>query len=172
MNQFIVKKIINNLDKFDILHDYEDYECFEVIYNEEVTFLKSFISKQDITTFSINMAIMYVNQGLLYAKNKLSVAALDNFMIWFEVYKHESSKNILEYYDTVVQFSQRASNVFSWHLMHQIEIKQDAEFYELIKDVIGINDFCCYVTNVDGEDVDYAFVPKCFVEKHLSSLEK
>ena len=83
MNQFIVKKIINNLDKFDILHDYEDYECFEVIYNEEVTFLKSFISKQDITTFSINMAIMYVNQGLLYAKNKLSVADFDNFMIWF-----------------------------------------------------------------------------------------
>lgn len=39
MRQYPVKRIIKHLEDSDIFHDYEDFECFEVIYHEEVTFL-------------------------------------------------------------------------------------------------------------------------------------
>ena len=53
----------------------------DVAYDDEVSLLKSFIRRQDLTAFMVNMAIMYVNQGLLYAKSKLSKRNFENYMM-------------------------------------------------------------------------------------------
>ena len=173
MRQYPVKKIIKHLEDSDIFHDYEDFECFDTIYHEEITFLEPIICKQDLTAFIVNMAIMYVNQGLIYAKNKLSVKVFDNYMIWFEVEKYKEFFDEDHFHFTKVNFTHRASKIFSWLLVHPIDIKKDdSEFYELIKDVIGINDFCCYAQYDFDGDAYYHFVPKCFVEKYSSSSEK
>lgn len=172
MRQYPVKRIIKHLEEDNVLFDCGDVEELEPITYNEIKYLKSVIQDDYLTAFSVNMAIMYVNQGLLYAKSKLSAGEFDNYMIWFQVAKEKDIFDEDHFYFTRVNFSLHANERFFWQLASSFDIKEDSEFYELIKDVIGINDFCCYAQYDFDGDAYYHFVPKCFVEKYSSSSKK
>ena len=86
MENAIFKQIVMYIDEHDILNQDETCEQMPVFHVlSELECLSSFINKDYYISFCVNMAIMYVNQGILYAKSKLSVAEFENYIIYFDV---------------------------------------------------------------------------------------
>ena len=172
MNQYVSRKILNELDSDLVLRDYEDFECMDVVHIGEHDCLKSYITENDLTAYMVNMSIMYVNQGLLYAKRNLSSEDFDDYMMWFEIRKDNDFFKDLHFYDCTVQFSRRMRKIFSWYLNKTFSIENDRELSPLLKDVNGLGDFNCYVVSECESEVVYAFVPKRIVDRYKASLER
>lgn len=157
MENAIFKQILMYIDKHDILNQDEMHEQMPVFHVlSELDSLSNFIDKKYYTTFCVNMAIMYVNQGFLYAKSKLSVEELENYIIYFDLC---INKDDMGDYTTVdVIFSRKAKEHFSI-LKKAVDVKE-TKVYKYIKNTIGINDFSCYYYKNEFEDEYFSFVPK------------
>ena len=169
MRQFPIKKIIKHLQANDILSDHEDYESFEVICSDEITFLKDYISKEDLNAFLINMAIMYVNQGILYAKHNLSARKFKEYAIWFSVDIEDFFPREIGHYFVEAHYTRRASVVFHDLLDKPFDIRKNAEFNKIAKTVNGLSDFYCTEMKCLDEVV-YSFIPKFFVDRYRETL--
>ena len=165
MRQYPVRGIMDYIEKSKILYNYNDCESLEVANYKETRFLKQYITDPNLTAFLANMAIMYVNQGLLYAKKRLSGDALDNYMIWFDIQKDTSCMQDNHSYTCQVLFSRQARTILALY-DNPVNIK-DTGIYELIKDIVGFNEFYCYENHFDESDcIQYAFIPKIFVDRY------
>ncbi len=102
------------------------------------------------------MAIMYVNQGLLHEKSKISEIEFKNFIIYFSVCINKDEKG--DYITTDVVFSRKAKEQIS-AFKKPVNV-QETKVYEYINNIIGINDFSCYFCKNEFEDEFYLFVPK------------
>ena len=86
MKYNVIERIKKYIDEHDVLYDYETYEQMPIYHRySELDSLKSTIKTECYMSFLINMAIMYVNQGLLYAKSQLSEDELKNYLIYFGI---------------------------------------------------------------------------------------
>jgi hypothetical protein len=157
MKNDIFRQIIKYIDEHDILNDYDTYEQMPVFHVlKELDCLVGYIKEEFYTSFCVNMAIMYVNQSLLYAKSKLSENDLKNFIIYFDICVNKDDEG--DYITVDVVFSRKANEHISMFKM-PIDIK-DTKVYEHIKNTIGINDFTCYYYKNEYEDEYFSFVPK------------
>lgn len=165
MKNEIFIQIIKYIDEHDILNDYDTYEQMPVFHVlNELDCLASFIKKEFYISFCVNMAIMYVNQGLLYAKSKLSENDIKNFVIYFDICINKDDEG--DYITVDVVFSRKANEHISMFKM-PIEIK-DTKIYEYVKNTIGINDFSCYFCKNEFEDEYYSFIPQKIIRDHGS----
>lgn len=160
----IIPSIKRYINYHDILRDYETYEQMPMYYySEQLDCLDDFIGKESYDTFFINMAIMYVNQGILHAMHKLSNEEFKNYLIYFCVRCDDEHQKLFGYQDTQVFFSRKKDEMLKYITSSSPIALQDTEIYDQIKDIIGINDFVCFKTI--GEDCrQYDFIPKCFLE--------
>ena len=157
MKNEIFKQIVKYIDKHDILYDYDTYEQMPVFHTlPELDCLSNFIKKDYYISFCINMAIMYVNQGLLHAKSKLSEIEFKNFIIYFSVCINKDEKG--DFITTDVVFSRKAKEQIS-AFKKPVNV-QETKVYGYINNIIGINDFSCYFCKNEFEDEFYLFVPK------------
>lgn len=168
MKDQVVKQIIKHIESGGILEDYNDAEAMDVISWDEVDFLKSSIREQDIMAFVINLAIMYVNQGLLYAKYKLSKDDFDDYMIWFDVSLDDNFKLDDDVYECQVVFSRKA-NVLMPDYLNPIDVT-DLSIFDFVKDVNGLSDFYCYQMHYNQDCEKCVFIPKCLVDKYRTNL--
>ena len=162
MKNSIFKQIVKYIDEHDILYDYDTYEQMPV-FNilTELDSLSNFIKKDYYTSFCVNMAIMYVNQGLLYAKSKLSEGDFKNFIIYFDLCINKDDEG--DYITVDVIFSRKAKEHISM-FKTPIDIKH-TKVYEHVKNTIGINDFSCYYSKNEFKDEIYSFVSKSILNE-------
>jgi len=160
----IIPSIKRYINYHDILYDYETEEQMPMYYYlEQLDCLDDFIDKESYDTFFINMAIMYVNQGILHAMHKLSNEEFKNYLIYFCVRCDDEHQKLFGYQDTQVFFSRKKDEMLKYITSSSPVALQDTEIYDQIKDIIGINEFVCFKTI--GEDCrQYDFIPKCFIE--------
>ena len=161
----IIPSIKRYMKYHDILYDYETEEQMPIYYPRygHLECLDDFIDKESYDTFFVNMAIMYVNQGILHAKHKLSNEEFKNYLIYFAVECDDENFELLGHQDTQVFFSRKKDEILKYTTKNPPVALQDTEIYDQIKDVIGINNFVCYKTI--GEYCRwYDFIPKCFLE--------
>lgn len=171
MRQLLVKKIIKYIEDNSILYDSSDYEAMDVAYYDECKILKHYVNEQDLTAFMVNMAIMYVNQGLLYAKCKLSKKFFDNYMIWFRIEKDEYTMEWQHYYDCQTLFTRKAEYILDYY-KNPIEIST-ISINDKIKCVSGLSDFYCYEYQYESNDyAQYTFIPKFFVDRYNAKMNK
>lgn len=162
----IFKQIIKYIDEHDILYDYESCEAMSVFCLPDLNSLSGFVNKEDYIPFCINMAIMYVNQGLLHAKSKLSKKDYDNYILYFNVDLNIDNESDYGDYITVdVCFSRKAKEHLNY-FNEQIDYK-NTEICKYVEDVIGISEFTCYYTEFKDDEGDdephlkrYSFIPK------------
>lgn len=160
MESKIVQKIIDYIDKHDILRDYETYEQMPVFYRyKELECLEPVIRKEDYTTFLVNLAIMYVNTGMLYAKKKLTEDERENYLIYFMIHYVEEDIREEGFTRVDVVFTRKASE----HLKPYVS---PINFYETkigkyVKDIVGIDDFVCYYAESKEDEYEqFYFIPK------------
>lgn len=157
MENAIFKQIVMYIDEHDILNQDETCEQMPVFHVlSELECLSSFINKDYYISFCVNMAIMYVNQGILYAKSKLSVAEFENYIIYFDVCINKD--NVEDYVTVDVVFSRKAKEHF-FTLKESVNVEK-TKIYKFIENTVGINDFSCYYCKNEYEDEYYSFVPK------------
>jgi len=168
MKNDIFNRIIKYIDRHDILYDYDTYEQMPVFHTlPELDCLSPFIKKEYNTSFCVNMAVMYVNQGLLHAKSNLSEKDFHNYIIYFYVCINKDDDDG-DFITTDVVFSRKAKEQIA-KFETPINI-QDTNIYEYVKDIIGINDFSCYYYENEFEDEFYIFLPKS-LEKRIRQTE-
>ena len=168
----IIPSIKRYMKYHDILRDYETEEQMPTYYRfEHLDCLDDFIDKESYDTFLINMAIMYVNQGLLHAKHKLSNEEFKNYLIYFAVRCDDEYLELSGHQDTQVFFSRKRSGILTEDWLGKPIALEDTEIYDKVKDIIGINDFACYKNTFKNNDevlTWYNFIPKCFLETKQS----
>ncbi len=157
MKNSIFKQIIKYIDEHDILYDYDTYEQMPVFHVlTELECLSDYIKKDYYTSFCVNMAIMYVNQGLLYATSTLSESDFNNFIIYFDLCLNKEDDDV--YITVDVIFSRKKDKHISM-FKTPIDIK-DTKIYEHLKNTVGIGDFLCYYFKNESEEEYYSLVPK------------
>lgn len=162
MKNKVFEQIVKYIDKHDILFDYETYEEMPVFYSlPDLECLSQFIKEDYNTSFCVNMAIMYVNQGMLHARSKLSKKDFDNYIIYFFVAINKYEKG--NYVTVNVVFSRNAKERLS-AFDNPIDVKS-SNVYEYVKDSIGIDNFLCFRFIDEYEDEFYSFIPKSIVYK-------
>ena len=119
-------------------------------------------------SFLINIAMMYVNQGILYAKSKLSDAEFDNYQIYFGIWWSEEEIEEMGFSRVDVYFTRKAkehAKLFNNSYCKSIDYKE-TKIYKYVKDVIGLSEFTCYHSKwIDEyEEVceNFYFVPKIY----------
>lgn len=153
----IFKQILMYIDECDILNQNETCEQMPVFHVlSELDCLSNFINKDYYISFCVNMAILYVNQGLLYAKSKLSVDEYRNYIIYFDLCINKD--DVGDYVTVDVVFSRKAKEHFS--MLREVVDVQETKAYKYIKDSVGINDFLCHYYKNEFEDEYYSFVPQ------------
>ena len=121
-------------------------------------------------SFLINIAIMYVNQGLLYAKSQLAKEELKNYLIYFGIWWDDEEIEEMGFSRIDVYFTRKAKEhikLFDTSYCKPVDYK-DTKIYKYVKDVIGISEFTCYHSKwtekyEDGtEEISefYYFIPK------------
>ena len=166
----IIPSIKRYMKYHDILYDYETEEQMPIYYPRygHLECLDDFIDKESYDTFFVNMAIMYVNQGILHAKHKLSETEFNNYLICFAIDYDTEILEEMGYLDTQVFFSRKKSEILTEEWLGKPIALEDTEIYDKIKDIIGINDFASYKCTFKYNDDDvitwYHFIPKCFLE--------
>ena len=151
------------IDRHDILYDYDTYEQMPIIHRySEIECLSSYIKKEYITSYIVNIAMMYVNQGILYAKSRLSKQEYGDYVIYFVInYCNEDIENE-GFLTSDVCFSRKAKMHLS-NFHKPIDIRR-IKIYKYIKNIIGINNYYCY--KFEFEDYEtYCFVPKGIMRK-------
>ncbi len=166
MKNTIFKQIVKYIDDHNILNQNEMCEQMPVFHVlPELDCLSNFINKDYYISFCVNMAIMYVNQGLLYAKSNLSAAEFKNYIIYFDLCVN---KDDVEDYITVdVVFSRKAKEHFP--MLKEIVDVNKTKVYKYIKDSVGINDFSCHYYKNEYEDEYYSFVPQ-IIEDYIRGI--
>lgn len=168
MKKNIIEQIVRYIDEHNILYEYDNYEQMPVFHVlTELDCLSNFIKKDYYISFCVNMATMYVNQGLLYAKSKLSEKELKFFIIYFELCINKDKDG--DYITVDVVFSRKADKHMSM-LGTPIDIK-DAKIYEHVNKTIGINDYICYMSKNEFDDEYYSFIPKC-IENQINQRDR
>ena len=168
MENAIFKQIVMYIDEHDILNQDESCEQMPVFHVlSELDCLSNFINKDYYMSFCVNMAIMYVNQGLLYAKSKLSKAEFENYIIYFDLCINKDDAG--DYITVDVVFSRKAKEHFST-LKEVVVDLQKTKIYKYIENTVGINDFSCYYYRNEFEDEYYSFVPK-IIEGNFSTQD-
>ena len=164
----IIPSIKRYINYHDILYDYETFEQMPVFCRyEQLDCLDDFIDKENYDTFLVNMAIMYVNQGILHAKHKLSKTDFKNYIICFAIEYDTEILEAMDYLNPQVCFSRKKSEILNEDWLGKPIALEDIEFYDKVKDIVGINDFAYYKNTFKYEDeviTWYHFVPKCFLE--------
>ena len=172
MRQLLVKRIIKHIEENRILNEKVDYEEMEPAYYDEMKALKPYIKEADWTAFMVNMAIMYVNQGLLYARCKLSEKEFDNYAIWFSIDMDEDTKEFQHYYDCHPCYTRKAGYMLYYMTKRPVDIER-ISIYDMIKDVNGLSDFYCFEGyGYTPDDIIYEFIPKSIVDRYKASLKK
>lgn len=173
MRQLLVKKIIKYIEDNSILYDSSDYEAMDVAYYDECKILKHYVNEQDLTAFMVNMAIMYVNQGLLYAKSKLSKRNFENYMMWFNVDVDEYMMATHHYYPCLVCFTRRENKLLSYYYKEKPIDVATLNIYPLVSSIIGLSEFYCYEHKCEFDDtIQYTFIPKFFVDRYNAKMNK
>ncbi len=172
MRQLLTKKIIRRIEENNILYDYNDCEAMDVVYDDEVASLKPYMDKLDLTAFVFNMAIMYLNHGLRYAKHKLSEKDYENYMMWIDMDVDEYAMECEHYYNCQVVYTRRANKILEYYCNQKpLDIKTLC-IYPLVGYIVGISDFYCYEF-IDElcDSIQYVFIPKVFVDRYKESLK-
>lgn len=153
-------KVIENIQKYlcdnDILRNCETYEEIPVIERyKELECIEKVIKKDDYTSFMTNIAIMYTNVGLIYAKSQLSKEEFDKYAIFWGL---EYSKEVISDIGFIVPsiFFTRKANVLLEYLNNPIDIKH-TKVYDYIKNLIGINEFLCYLGESEEDEFQQYF---------------
>lgn len=166
----IVNEIIRKLEKHDVLYDYETYEETPIIdrYYEK-DYIKTIIKRDYLTGYLVNMAIMYVNTGLLYAKSKLSEEAFNDYIMYFALDIDDDIDEIKEdgFIIPEVYFSRKGKEHLKLHYeMEPVDVST-IKIYQYVKDVIGLSDFYCYNYYNDAAGCEvFEFVPKFLVHRY------
>jgi hypothetical protein len=180
MKYNVIERIKKFIDEHEVLRDYETYEQMPMIYRyDELNCLKSTIKKEHLMTFLINMAIMYVNQGLLYAKSQLSEEELKNYLIYWGIWWDDEEIEEMGFSRVDVYFTRKAKEqikLFDTDTCKPVDYKH-TKIYKYVKDVIGISDFTCYLSKWTDKFEDgceennefYLFVPK-ILEQQIRQL--
>ena len=177
MKYNVIERIKKYIDEHDVLYDYETYEQMPIYHRySELDCLKSTIKIECYMPFLINMAIMYVNQGLLYAKSKLSEDELKNYLIYFGICWDEEEIEEMGFSRVDVFFTRKAKEhikLFDTGDCEPIDCK-DSKIYKYVKDILGISEFTCYYSKWKDEYDDvseyYYFIPKRLEQQIKDSL--
>ena len=160
MKYSIIENIQKKISENDILRNYETYEQMSVIDRyAELTCLENVIKKEDYTSFLSNVAIMYVNYGLLYAKSLLTKEQLDNFAIFWGL---EYAQEIIDDIGFIVPqvYYTRKSELLLEYTNKPIDIEK-TKVYKHINDLIGLNEFSCYLRETKEDEYEQIyFIPK------------
>lgn len=162
MKNKVFEQIIKYVKKHDILFDYETYEEMPVFYSlPELECLSGFVKEKYNASFCVNMAIMYVNQGLLHAKSNLSESEFKDYIIYFCVAINKDEEG--DFVTVNVVFSRKAKEEIS-AFDSPIDF-QNSKVYEYVKDSFGINDFLCHLWVDEDGDEFYSFIPKAIEQR-------
>lgn len=164
MKYNVIERIKKYIEENEILHDYETYEQMPVSHFSEINCLNSFIKKDLYTPFLINMAIMYVSQGLIYAQSQLSKEAIKNYLIYFRI---DIDENVDEMEGTSVHvlFTRKGKKHLQY-FKEPVDIK-NTKMKKYLKDIIGLSDFSCYLAeSIEDGLQQYSFIPK-ILELHI-----
>ena len=167
MKYNVIERIKKYIDEHDVLYDYETYEQMPIYHRyKELDCLKSTIKIECYMSFLINMAMMYVNQGLLYAKSQLSEDELKNYLIYFGIWWDEEEIEEMGFSRVDVFFTRKAKEhikLFDNSYCKPVDCK-DTKIYKYVKDIIGISEFTCYHSKwkdeYDDVSEDFYFIPK------------
>lgn len=160
MESKIIQKIIDYIKEHDVLYDYDTFEQMPIIRRyAETDCLEGLVNKDSYTAFLTNLAMMYVNQGILFAKSNLTKDEFDDYIIYFAIEYNEQELKENGFVMVDVFFSRKAKEHMKW-FTNIIDIAE-TEIYGLIKDIVGISDYDCYCLTNDEEDTKaYCFVPR------------
>jgi hypothetical protein len=167
MKYNVIERITKFIDVHEILRDYETFEQMPIYHRyNELNCLKYSIQKEYYLSFLINIAIMYVNQGILYAKSKLSDAEWENYLIYFGIEWDEEKIEDMGVSRVDVYFTRKAKEhvkLFDNNYCKSIDYK-NSKIYKYVKYIIGISEFNCYhskwIDEYEEVNEDYYFVPK------------
>ena len=139
MKYNIIKEIKDFIDEHNILRDYETFEQMQMFYRiKDLDCLSTSIAKELYTPFFADMAIMFVNMGLLYAKSQLSEEEQKDYLIYWGIEHSRYLNEAVDYKNTKI--------------------------YKYVKDVIGMSEFTCYYTKSEEDECEsveyYCFIPK------------
>ena len=163
MRYSVIERIKKYIDEYEVLRDYETFEIMP-IFNQykELDCLKYFIKKEYYTSFFVDLAIMYVNLGFLYAKSQLKKNDLNNYLIGFEVFYIEENVKELGYLSDVHVFYTRKAKSILNNIGVPVDYKQ-TKIYNYVKNQTGLSDFTCYFLYSEeyGEAIEeFFFIPK------------
>lgn len=160
MRYNVIERIKKYIDEHDVLYDYETYEQMPMFYRDkELDCLDSVIRKEDYTAFLVNLAIMYVNTGLLYAKKKLTEEEQIDYLIYFVIDYSEEDIEEDGFLRVDVVFTRKAKE----HLKpYNTPINlHNTKINKYVGDIIGINEFTCYCAESKEDEYEqYYFIPK------------
>ena len=175
MEYNVIERIKKYIDEHELLRDYETYEQMPIFHRyKELDCLKSSIKIEYYMPFLINLAIMYVNQGLLYAKSQLTEEELKNYLIYFGICWDEEEVEEMGFSSIDVYFTRKAKeDIKLFDDYCKLDDYKDTKIYKYVKDIIGISEFTCYHSKwtdkyEDGsEEVSefYFFIPKILEQK-------
>lgn len=160
MRYNVIERIKKYIDEHDVLYDYETYEQMPIFYRyKELDCLDSVIRKEDYTAFFVNLAIMYVNIGLLYAKKKLTKEEQKDYLIYFMIYYIDEDIEEDGFVRVDVVFTRKAKEHLK--LFNKPVDFRNTKINKYIKDIIGINEFSChlYESKENDEYDQYYFFP-------------
>lgn len=163
MVSHLQKQIINDIFtlfvKENILLESRSYEEFNVVNRiQDIDNLinSKFISGSDRQATLVSMAIMYVNMCMIFAKSNLPSAEYKNFMVFFRLMDYDKE----EFAWVEIFYTRHSDSVKLIRECDKIDL-QECEFYDTIKNVIGIIDFnCYYYEDKELGERYYSFVPK------------
>jgi len=163
MKYNIIKEIKDFIDEHNILRDYETFEQMQMFYRiKDLDCLSTSIAKEHYTPFFADMAIMFVNMGLLYAKSQLSEEEQKDYLIYWGIEYIE--ENIVEdgFLHVDVCYTRKGKEHLSY-LNEAVDYK-NTKIYKYVKDVIGMSEFTCYYTKSEEDECEsveyYCIIPK------------
>ena len=151
MKYNIIKEIKDFIDEHNILRDYETFEQMQMFYRiKDLDCLSTSIAKELYTPFFADMAIMFVNMGLLYAKSQLSEEEQKDYLIYWGIEYIE--ENIVEdgFLHVDVCYTRKGKEHLSY--LNEVVDYKNTKIYKYVKDVIGMSEFTCYYTKSEEDE--------------------
>ena len=158
MDVSILKRIKNGID--EILYDYESFETIPIVNRDHhINFLKEALSLDEISTYLMNLAILYINEARLCAFSTLS--SINSRTLFLGILLYEDDYQDAGFYIPYIIVSQHSDELVFYNSKEKSSLK-GTPFTDMFSTIVGLTDFELYIEDDTNNDVgrSYLFVPK------------